>query len=166
MTGLLTGTNKFKKFEIETSQRISVLIGPYLEGRRVHKTLDHNKKESNDQNLVIRYNVVDASQPTPLYFYSIKSQVKGIDMFDKVEIDGTEVSVESLDAASGAYQLSVGEHTVAYTLKDPTIIGRNAFGGCSGLTSVTIPNSVTSIGIRAFFGCTGLTSVTIGRMIK
>ena len=36
-----------------------------------------------------------------------------------------------------------------------------AFNGCSGLTSVTIPNSVTSIGIRTFDGCSGLTSVTI-----
>ena len=41
-----------------------------------------------------------------------------------------------------------------------TIIG-GAFGGCSGLTSVTIPNSVTSIGGHAFEGCSGLTSVTI-----
>ena len=36
----------------------------------------------------------------------------------------------------------------------------NTFEGCSGLTSVTIPNSMTSIGKQAFFGCTGLTSVT------
>ncbi|MDO4511889.1 MAG: leucine-rich repeat protein, partial [Bacteroidales bacterium] len=38
--------------------------------------------------------------------------------------------------------------------------GSSAFKGCSGLTSVTIPNSVTSIGRSAFDGCTGLTSVT------
>ena len=31
-----------------------------------------------------------------------------------------------------------------------TSIGESAFWGCSGLTSVTIPNSVTSIGERAF----------------
>ncbi|MDD7226759.1 MAG: leucine-rich repeat domain-containing protein, partial [Prevotella sp.] len=36
-----------------------------------------------------------------------------------------------------------------------------AFSGCTGLTSITIPSSVTSIGEFAFTGCTGLTSITI-----
>ena len=42
-----------------------------------------------------------------------------------------------------------------------TSIGSGAFFGCYGLTSVTIPNSVTSIGREAFNGCSGLTRVTI-----
>lgn len=42
-----------------------------------------------------------------------------------------------------------------------TSIGFYAFIDCSGLTSVTIPNSVTSIGFYAFMDCSGLTSVTI-----
>lgn len=42
-----------------------------------------------------------------------------------------------------------------------TSIGDSAFQGCTGLTSVTIPDSVTKIRAWAFFGCTGLTSVTI-----
>ena len=40
-------------------------------------------------------------------------------------------------------------------------IGRGAFSGCRGLTSVTIPDGVTSIGDYAFYNCSGLTSVTI-----
>jgi hypothetical protein len=52
-----------------------------------------------------------------------------------------------------------------------TSIGFYAFFECTKLTSVTIPNSVTSIGIRgadyfsdgggAFYGCTSLASITI-----
>ena len=41
-----------------------------------------------------------------------------------------------------------------------TSIGSSAFSGCSGLTSVTIPDSVTSIGYRAFEGCSNLTRIT------
>ena len=42
-----------------------------------------------------------------------------------------------------------------------TSIGESAFKGCSGLTSLTLPSGVTSIGEAAFSGCSGLTSLTI-----
>ncbi len=41
-------------------------------------------------------------------------------------------------------------------------INKYAFSGCSSLTSVTIPDSVTSIGDDSFYSCSSLTSVTIG----
>ena len=42
-----------------------------------------------------------------------------------------------------------------------TSIGEMAFCVCAALTSINIPNSVTSIGDGAFVGCSGLTSITI-----
>ena len=38
-------------------------------------------------------------------------------------------------------------------------IGQSAFSGCSGLTSVTIPSSITSIGNSAFNLCTALVKI-------
>lgn len=42
-----------------------------------------------------------------------------------------------------------------------TSIGEFAFEGCSGLTSIIFPNSLTTIEHGAFWGCTGLTSISI-----
>jgi len=42
-----------------------------------------------------------------------------------------------------------------------TSIENGAFNGCSALTSLTIPNSVTNIGYRAFYSCTSLTSINV-----
>ena len=42
-----------------------------------------------------------------------------------------------------------------------TNIGESVFSGCTGLTSITIPDGVTNIGESVFSGCTGLTSITI-----
>lgn len=44
---------------------------------------------------------------------------------------------------------------------DVTSISMEAFKGCGGLTSVSIPGSVAKIGDQAFYNCSGLTSVTI-----
>ena len=63
-------------------------------------------------------------------------------------------------APSGALVIpdSVTHNGTTYAV---TTIGQYAFYGCTGLTSVTIPDAVTSIGQNAFYGCTGLTYVTI-----
>ena len=39
--------------------------------------------------------------------------------------------------------------------------GESCFKGCLGLTSITIPSSVTSLGEKCFYGCRFLTSINI-----
>ncbi|NCA68057.1 MAG: hypothetical protein EOM87_08345, partial [Clostridia bacterium] len=51
-------------------------------------------------------------------------------------------------------------------LTNITIIKDDAFSGCTGLTSVIIPDSVNSIGNYAFEACIGLTSVIIPEYVK
>jgi len=47
-----------------------------------------------------------------------------------------------------------------------TSIGDGAFYNCSSFTSLTLPNSVTSIGDGAFYGCSGLTSMSVPYPVK
>src|SRR5664280_459920 len=53
------------------------------------------------------------------------------------------------------YESSITSMTIPNSV---TSIGDYAFFECTNLTSVTIPNSVASIGRAAFYGCTNLTS--------
>ena len=46
-----------------------------------------------------------------------------------------------------------------YTSND--VIGSYAFSGCSGLTSLTLPDGITEIYNGTFYGCSGLTSLTL-----
>lgn len=66
---------------------------------------------------------------------------------------------------SSGQQLTMKSHTFENgvgTIEfdgDIASIGQFAFGNCSSLTSVTIPNSVINIGHNTFRNCTSLTSI-------
>ena len=66
----------------------------------------------------------------------------------------------TIGLASYAFSYCSGLTSVTIS-NSVTNIGEGAFSNCSGLTSVTIPNRVKSIGYQAFYGCSRLTSVTI-----
>ena len=79
-------------------------------------------------------------------------------------IDWGDGNVETFETAS----TEVNTHTYIdgfeyhlISLSNYTVVDSDSFSYCSGLTSVTIGNSVTSIGDNAFRDCSGLTSIII-----
>ena len=55
----------------------------------------------------------------------------------------------------------------AFAIKEGTrCIAGGAFGGCEGLTEISIPDSVISIGDSAFSDCTGLSGISIPESVK
>ena len=81
------------------------------------------------------------------------------------EYDGVTYSVTSIGVS--AFKARINNHQACSSLTSITIpnsvtsIGSSAFSGCYRLTSITLPNSVTSISDYAFNNCSGLTSITI-----
>ena len=87
-------------------------------------------------------------------YYNLNSEGKTAEVTSKWDdkYSGEVIIPSSITSSEGK------EYTVAS-------IGYRAFNRCSGLTSVTIPNSVTSIGVEVFQFCSGLTSITIGNSV-
>ena len=65
--------------------------------------------------------------------------------YDEEEFSGTANIVSSITYKGNTYEVLE--------------MGGQAFAGCSSLTSIVIPESVTSIGDRAFAYCSDLTSI-------
>lgn len=70
------------------------------------------------------------------------------------------------DSYKKSHSIGEKDYYIPNSLKEVIITGGSyiqygAFSNCSGLTSITIPNSVTEIGAFAFTGCSGLTSISL-----
>ncbi len=92
---------------------------------------------------------------------TIPNSVTSIEMYAFYGCTGLPV-IDNIRYADTYLVEAVDKTLSTYTIKEGTKwIGSSAFSGCSGLTSVTIPNSVTSIENYAFSGCSSLTSIEI-----
>ena len=97
----------------------------------------------------------------------IVGEVNGTDWLFIREMAGSDLCGDKTDGKLSILDLSDAKIVgggLLYFLSEYTSndkLGDYAFYGCSGLTSLTIPSSVTSIGWSAFSGCSGLTSLTI-----
>ena len=73
--------------------------------------------------------------------------------------DGLAEAYEGNMTSFGKWVQSTITRVTADMLEGVTNIGIYAFGSCSSLTSIEIPNSVTSISDYAFSNCSSLTSI-------
>ena len=85
----------------------------------------------------------------------------GCNNLSTVTINSNTILSKSYSSSSNINNI-FGSQVTKYVIgTNVTSIGNYVFYGCTGLTSVNIPNSVTTIGDYAFRGCSGLTSITI-----
>ena len=115
-----------------------------------------DKISANEKNLITNLKIVGKINGTDLKFIR---EMAGRD-FNGGKTDGKlsilDLSEAKIVAGGDAYVRFVDNH---YTSNDK--LGDYVFRDCSGLTSLTLPSSVTSIGSEVFSGCSGLTSMTI-----
>lgn len=100
----------------------------------------------------------------------IVGEVNGTDLKFIREMAGCDFNGKETDGKLSILDLSdakiVEGGSAYYSDRDDGFIctsndklGDYVFNGCSGLTSLTLPSSVTAIGSRAFNDCSGLTSI-------
>ena len=117
-----------------------------------------DKISANEKNLITNLKIVGKINGTDLKFIR---EMAGRD-YNRQETDGKLSILDLSDARivdGGLSYTFINGFGEGYTSNDK--LGSYAFYDCSGLTSLTIPSSVTSIGEGAFWCCSGLTSLTI-----
>ena len=115
-----------------------------------------DKIRYDQKNLITNLKIVGKINGTDLKFIR---EMAGRD-FNREKNDGKlsilDLSEAKIVEGGDAY---VSYYDDRYTYNDN--LGRGAFWGCSGLTSLTLPSGVTSIDYQTFYCCSGLTSLTI-----
>ena len=116
------------------------------------------KISANEKNLITNLKIVGKINGTDLKFIR---EMAGCD-YDGKETDGKLSILDLSDAKiveGGSAYYSDRDDGFIYTSNDK--LGDYVFFDCSGLTSLTLPSSVTKIGCYALSNCIGLTSLTL-----
>ena len=117
-----------------------------------------DKISESQKNLITNLKIVGKINGTDLKFIR---EMAGCD-FNGKETDGKLSILDLSDAKiveGGSAYYSDRDDGFIYTSNDK--LGDYVFNGCSGLTSLTLPSSVTKIGCYALLNCIGLTSLTL-----
>ena len=75
--------------------------------------------------------------------------------------DGTDGKLAILDLSEAKIVSGGGSYLYNDSYTNDNELGSCAFLNCSGLTSLSLPSSLTSIEYYAFYGCSGLTSLSL-----
>lgn len=116
-----------------------------------------------DRNLVAEFSTTD---PNFDYIQFADSQVKALCVANWDTNGDGELSKAEAAGVRDLSNVFSGNTTITsfdelQFFKGLSLISYMAFFGCSGLTSIVIPNNVTVISESAFDGCSGLTSINI-----
>jgi hypothetical protein len=152
LRGNLTIPNSVTSISTDAFYGCTGLTGNLIIGSNVNSIGNDAFRECNFDDIDI-----DSTNPT----YGLATNVgEAKIVVGKEIIGGEEVCLKDYNSHDIAGSLAIGQLIIPSSV---TIIGDEAFRGCTGLTgSITIPDSVNSIGIGAFGGCGGLTgSLTI-----
>ena len=117
-----------------------------------------SKISASEKYLITNLKIVGKINGTDLKFIR---EMAGCD-YDGKETDGKLSILDLSDAKiveGGSAYYSDRDDGFIYTFNDK--LGDYVFNDCSGLTSLTLPSSVTKIGCYALSSCIGLTSLTL-----
>ena len=114
---------------------------------------------------IVKYTTSDGVELNPVHAYTETSWWNGT--YLGKEFDATTGATVTfygpIKVSAYAYSASTTIQTAEFT--NALEIGDGAFDSCSALTSVSLPNTLTTIKQKAFYNCKSLSSITIPDLV-